>query len=125
MTDHSPEYQRQNFVWMLHSAGVLLGYLHHTDSDFPWMNCLFEPMPEFDMFRRLFDREIESLRSKDEDWSDWHERIEALKLEFVAVNSDTPAIQEVTIIHIKDNKAWFRPIFADDDEEASEETEDE
>jgi hypothetical protein len=112
MDTNKPQYE-----WILLCGGMLVGYLHHEKSDFPWMNCLFEAMPEFNMYRHLFDSEIMALNSKHDDWSDWRERIEALGLEFVAGNSDTPVIQEVTIIHIQGDKAWFRPIFAPDDNE--------
>lgn len=43
------------------------------------------------------------------------EHIEALHLQFRAVNLDTPAI-EGRLMHIQAEKAWFRPIILDNED---------
>lgn len=50
--------------------GVLLGTLTRTDSDPPWWEGAFEPAPDFESIRPLFDCERELLDA-DDDMDAW------------------------------------------------------
>jgi hypothetical protein len=88
-----------------------LGTLEVIGIDQPWIRCRFEPLPAFEGIRPLFDEELRLLeqQAKDQAWDHWEEaysRIDALGLCIGALDG----ADDITdfILHIKDDKAWFR-----------------
>jgi hypothetical protein len=87
----------------------LLGTLRRYDSDFPWINCKFEPAEAFHEFKSLFDEELEFMKSEPFDIEAWdaaYSKIINLNLELVDL-TDESLITEF-LLHIKEDEAWFR-----------------
>lgn len=85
----------------------LLGKLTSCTSDFPWLNCKFEPCASFAELSAFFEEELRLLNA--EDWVAWeqaYEKIRALKLRLVSAKED----QEIDefLLHIDGDQAWFR-----------------
>ncbi len=97
--------QLKNLV--LKQAEVVLGHLHVTTLDFPWVYCTFAPTPEFDSLRPLFETELRL--SENEDWEALEkidEDIAALRLELT--DPTTGAQIRNFLIHFDVGTAWFR-----------------
>ena len=85
----------------------LLGVLRSLDTDFPWVNCIFEPTTSFDEVRPLFDEELKLLDADQmEEWETAYERINALKLQLIATKDDKDVGE--FLLHIRGKEAWFR-----------------
>jgi len=85
----------------------LVGILRSCDTDFPWVNCTFEPTAAFDELQPLFEEELGLLDSdKMEEWQGVYDRILALDLKLI----DRKDLQDIGdfLLHIRGNKAWFR-----------------
>ncbi len=83
------------------------------EADYPWFSGAFQPNPEFEAVRELFDRELRLLRANKNDdsaqWDDWeavHEELvePGLKLQ----EADGPYVAEEILIHIDGGEAWWR-----------------
>ncbi len=86
---------------------VLLGTLRSYDSDFPWINCKFEPSQAFQLVKPLFDEELKLL--DEEDWEKYDEAyslISALNLELI--NLSEGKVTTDFLLHIQGDEAWFR-----------------
>lgn len=54
-------------VWELYKDTIKLGTITpYGWYDFPWIGCHFEPKPEFEEYRHLFDKAVELI---EQDWS--------------------------------------------------------
>ena len=85
----------------------LLGVLRSYDSDFPWVNCRFEPTSSFDAIRPLFDEELKLLDADQMDeWETVYARINSLGLKLIDTK-DKKTIDEF-LLHVRGNEAWFR-----------------
>ena len=93
--------------YQLKRGNDLLGRLSAYTSDFPWVNCKFEPTASFTELRPLFDEELRLLDSEDiVAWEESYEKIRALNLRLVAMNGGDE-IGEL-LLHIDGDEAWFR-----------------
>lgn len=95
--------------FQLKQKNRLLGTLRQYDSDFPWINCKFEPTEAFQQIKSLFDEEVEFMESTPFDIEEWdaaYSKIIDLDLELIDL-TDGSAITEF-LLHIKDDEAWFR-----------------
>lgn len=95
--------------FQLKQKGQLLGTLRQYDSDFPWINCKFEPTEAFRQFKPLFDEELEFMKSEPFDIEEWdaaYSKIIDLNLVLIDL-TDKSSITEF-MLHVKDDKAWFR-----------------
>lgn len=85
----------------------LLGTLRSYDSNFPWVNCKFEPNESFEELRPLFDEELRLLDGEDMTaWEETSNRILALNLKLIDLKNGNE-IREF-LLHIKGDEAWFR-----------------
>jgi hypothetical protein len=85
----------------------LLGVLRSTASDFPWVNCKFEPTASFVKVQPLFDEELTLLDAdRMDEWQIAYDRISALGLQLMDTKDETD-IGEF-LLHIRGNEAWFR-----------------
>lgn len=87
----------------------LLGTLRQYDSDFPWINCKFEPTEAFHQFKHLFNDELECMDREPfniEEWDEAYSKIIDLNFELIDLTSGN-LIAEF-LLHIKNDEAWFR-----------------
>lgn len=93
--------------YRLYCGDELLGALTHTDDDFPWHNGTFEPTPEFEEVRPLFERELALLNAdRMDEWESAWESIAALGLRLVPARAGAD-IDEF-LLHIDGSQAWWR-----------------
>lgn len=84
----------------------LLGVLLSKATDFPWVNCEFEPTASFKEVQPLFDEELNLLDADLMDaWQNAYDRINALGLQLIDTK-DEKDIGEF-LLHIRGNEAWF------------------
>jgi hypothetical protein len=99
-------------VFHLMRGDTLLGVLHVSELDFPWLMCRFEPTPAFEEIRPLFEQELKLSNSEDwqeEDsqaWEDIYQRIMDLGIRLDDVNG-SETIGEF-LLHVEGDHAWFR-----------------
>ncbi|HVE55475.1 MAG TPA: hypothetical protein VNB22_01515 [Pyrinomonadaceae bacterium] len=85
----------------------LLGTLRSYDSNFPWINCKFEPTEAFQAIKPLFDEKIEFLESGDfENLEAADKQLENLAIKLV--NLEDGKIVNEFLLHIQGDEAWFR-----------------
>jgi len=85
----------------------LLGVLRSKDTDFPWVNCEFEPSASFAKVQPLFEEELTLLDADMMDeWQIAYDRISDLGLQLMDTK-DEKDIGEF-LLHIRGNEAWFR-----------------
>jgi hypothetical protein len=85
----------------------LLGVLRLTGSDFPWVNCEFEPTAAFAGVQPVFQEELRLLESDNMDaWQMAYDEINALGLQLIVARDET-VISEF-VLHIYGNEASFR-----------------
>jgi hypothetical protein len=87
----------------------LLGTLRQYGTNFPWVNCKFEPTEAFRQFKPLFDEELEFMENESFDIERWdaaYSRIIGLNLELIDLTNKEPITG--FLLHIKNNEAWFR-----------------
>ncbi len=97
--------QLKNLV--LKQGEAVLGHLHVTTLDFPWVYCTFAPTPDFDSLRPLFEAELRL--SENEDWDALEkidEDIAALRLELTDPTTGAQILD--FLIHFDEGTAWFR-----------------
>ena len=90
----------------------LLGTLRSYSTDFPWVNCKFEPLPAFENLRPLFSEELRLLDAglgdgdQVEKWEAAYNRITSAGLRLFDVEKED-YIDEF-LLHIDGDEAWFR-----------------
>jgi hypothetical protein len=85
----------------------LLGVFRSYDTDFPWVNCKFEPTSSFDEIRPLFEEELKLLDAdRMDEWETAYERITSLGLQLIDMK-DKKSIDEF-VLHVRGNEACFR-----------------
>ena len=92
---------------LLKRGEELIGVLTSSDTDFPWVNCVFEPAAAFADLQSSFEEELRLLDAdKMEEWQGAYDRILALGLKLI----DTKDHKDVGefLLHIRGNEAWFR-----------------
>jgi hypothetical protein len=95
--------------WRLKRGNVVLGTLSELSIDQPFGVYRFEPTPDFEGVRPLFDEELRLLntrRSTSREWEEASERIEGLGL--TLVSPDEAQIIDDFLLHIDGDRAWFR-----------------
>ena len=93
--------------YYLYRGEWLLGALTHTDDDFPWHNGTFEPAPEFEEVRPLFERELALLNAdRMDEWEAAWGAIASLGLRLVPASAGAD-IDEF-LLHIDGAQAWWR-----------------
>jgi hypothetical protein len=95
--------------YQLKQNDVLIGTLRSVDTDFPWINCKFEPTEAFQSIKFLFDAEVKVLNVNPSDLDEWeaaYRAIETLNLE-LQCQDDGKEI-EGFLLHIQSDDAWFR-----------------
>lgn len=95
-------------AYMLKHGSAVLGTLQPYDSDFPWINCKFEPTASYASFKPLFDAERQDLE-KDADMNQWeklYQKIVDLGV-YLEAADNSEKIEEF-LLHIEGDKAWFR-----------------
>ena len=82
-------------------------------ADLPWYSGVFNPTPEFDSVRDLFEHELELLRANTEDdsdqWDAWeaaHEELHGPGLRLQAADRSYESGE--LLIHIDGKEAWWR-----------------
>lgn len=102
----------------LYRGTILLAILSRIEGwDFPWYQCDFQPMPEFEQYRALFDEELRLLESDsgtDEHWLLAYEKIEALEL--TLIDPDQGKAAEVFLLHVEGQRARFKVVFNNKDD---------
>ena len=97
-------------VWELHKGEIKLGLLKaYGWYDFPWIGCQFEPTPEFEQDRYLFDEAAKLIKQG------WSERLDEIDTE---INSlfrlvpvgNTRSVKEFTL-YIDGEHTRLRAIF--------------
>jgi len=99
----------QQTAYRLIRGGALLGTItHHAEQDdFPWHGGVFEPTPEFDSVRPLFDDELRLLNADQMDeWTKVWEDIERPGLRLEPLHGGSPVTE--FLIHIEGAKTWWR-----------------
>jgi hypothetical protein len=85
----------------------LLGVLHCYDLDMPWFKGRFEAAAGFSEVRKLFEDELKFLDADQmDDWQIAYERINALGLKLIDVQTNEEIIEFV--LHVRDTEAWLR-----------------
>ena len=92
---------------LLKRGGTTLGTLRPYNTDFPWINCKFDPTQGFDEIKPLFEEELRLLDAEDfTAFEEAYEKIRALGLSLVPV--DGGQIIKDFLLHISGDEAWFR-----------------
>jgi hypothetical protein len=94
---------REFSTLQLMQGEIILGTLTFKDIDFPWVNCTFEPTPDFNAVKPLFDAE---LRAQEDEWDQVYDKIFALGLQLV--NHERNQCIDEFLLHIEDDWASFR-----------------
>ena len=101
--------EMQQTVYRLVRGDTLLGTVTHhaTQDDFPWHGGVFEPTPDFDSVRPLFDEELRLLNADQMDeWGVVLEQIERPGLRLEPLHGGSPVTE--FLIHIDGAKTWWR-----------------
>jgi hypothetical protein len=95
-------------AWRLLHGEALLGEVYVTDADFPWLKGRFVPEDEFENVRALFEEELALVDRQGElDVQKWESIYRQIANSVTLIKPDgTPAAE--FLLHINDNKAWFR-----------------
>jgi hypothetical protein len=85
----------------------LLGVLHCYDLDMPWFKGRFEAAAGFSEVKKLFEDELKFLDADQmDDWQIAYERINALGLKLIDVQTNEEIIEFV--LHVRETEAWLR-----------------
>lgn len=96
-------------AYRLIRGATVLGTVTHNpaQSDFPWHGGIFEPAPEFDVVRSLFEDELQLLDAdRIEEWEIAWAQIEKPGLRLEPVGGGEPITE--LLIHIDGAKTWWR-----------------
>lgn len=106
----TPDKEKQNQYYLTHQE-TLLGVLQADRLDWPWVFCHFQPTIDFEQVKTRFDEEVSfSARNGSKGWEAWYDdNIKILDLKLI----DASSAKDIgySILHIHDNKAWFRPLW--------------
>ena len=96
-------------------GGVVLGTIEPRppEAGSPWHSGAFEPSPEFESVRELFEHELRLLRENTTDdpeqWDEWEAAHEALHDPGLRLEArDRSFVAEDILIHIDGPEAWWR-----------------
>jgi hypothetical protein len=93
--------------YRLYRGDELLGTITHTDDDFPWHNGTFDPTPEFEELRPLFEQELALLNSGKMD--EWEMAWGAITAHGLRLVSRSPGADiDDFLLHIDGEQAWWR-----------------
>jgi hypothetical protein len=101
--------ETQQTVYRLLRGDKLLGTVTHhpAHDDFPWRGGVFEPTPEFDSVRPLFDEELRLLNAdRMDEWTVAWDDIERPGLALEPLDGGSPITE--FLIHIDGTKTWWR-----------------
>jgi hypothetical protein len=91
----------------LNRGEELLGVLHCYDLDMPWFKGRFEAAAGFSEVKKLFEDELKFLDADQmDDWQIAYERINALGLKLIDVQTNEEIIEFV--LHVRGTEAWLR-----------------
>jgi hypothetical protein len=95
-------------VWRLLRGEAIIGEVHITDADFPWLNGRFVPRDGFEDVRPLFEAELALVDHEGElDIETWESIYKQITDTLAFVKADGTPVAEF-LLHIKDDDAWFR-----------------
>ena len=104
--------EQDNYVWELQVGEIQLGTLTaYGWYDFPWIGCKFEPKPEFDKYKHLFDDCLHFLEGGDIETLD--NRVEEINrlIQLIPQNDRTQPVREYCL-YIEGSDTRLRAIFA-------------
>lgn len=95
--------------YRLFRGNRLLGTITRTEDDPPWFNGVFDPAPDFEEFKPLFEQELKMLENPGADqlkWEDVWMKIKRVGIRLVSADGS----EEFSdfIIHIDGNEAWWK-----------------
>jgi hypothetical protein len=93
--------------WTLTQGPILLGVIHVTDGDFPWLSGTWTPTPEFASVEPLFRAELELLNTLDDNIDEYDEAYEKIRAATTLHHPDGRAVADF-LLHIDADQAWFR-----------------
>jgi hypothetical protein len=96
----------------LRKGVTLLGILSNIRLyDWPWYACDFKTTPEFDLYRPLFDEEVQILESEgaNDRWDASYAKIEKLNLTLVYI--DEAKVSTIFLLHVEGKEARFKAVF--------------
>lgn len=97
-------------IFDLKRGDVVLGTLHIVCADQPWFICEFDPTPDFESVKPLFDEELRLIKQSDAldviAWEAVHSQINDLGLNLISRDAGT-AIGEF-LLHIEGQQATLR-----------------
>ncbi len=76
------------------------------EDDFPWHRCTFIPENDFDSIKHLFDDELYYFENNIKEWDKAYNKIKELNL--IIKIKDSSKIIRNFLLHINNDKAWFR-----------------
>lgn len=92
-------------IYALMRGDTQIGVLTEYEIDQPWFLCHFVAALPFAEICPLFDAELEAIRVDTDAWEKAYEAIDVLNLYLI---SHDGKVIESMLLHIQDDKAWFR-----------------
>ena len=94
--------------WQIILEEKIIGIAKLYNINQPWFYCKFYPTQQYENLKYLFEEELKILDSEDYDsWNDYYDIITLKGLKLVnLLNGQT--IEEMLVIHIQSDIAWFR-----------------
>jgi hypothetical protein len=97
-------------VWELRKDEVVVGRLRIYDMDMFWADAHFEPTPEYEKYRPVFDSQPYAEADDEVDqWDTWMKQVMDLGLKLVRLRDNV--VCKEFILYIRDDKAAFRGTF--------------
>ncbi|MGV9313412.1 hypothetical protein ACWDR0_14630 [Streptomyces sp. NPDC003691] len=91
-------------VWRLERGTELLGRIEIDEADFPWLHGRFVAEPAFAEFKPWFDRTLALMEA--EEYEQFDHAYEQIDRTLVLVAPSGPVAE--FLLHIQDDRAWFR-----------------
>lgn len=95
-------------LWQLLHGSDLLAELRVEEVDQPWFYCSLDPKPAYSAVSPVFAREAALLDSRDEDARE----AASAAIKDLGLTLSSPSRGESFsdfVLHIKEQRAWFRP----------------
>ncbi|MFD6194547.1 hypothetical protein [Streptomyces sp. NPDC060275] len=84
-----------------------IGEILIDEADFPWLSGRFRAGPGYGAVRDLFARELALAEADDaQHWTRWEAAYDEIERRVRLVSPDGPVAE--FLLHIKDDRAWFR-----------------
>jgi hypothetical protein len=100
--------QRSQPVWRLVRGETLVGEIHITGGDFPWLNGRFAPTDAFGDVQALFEEELALVDPEGEiDVDAWESVYQQITDALTLLEPNGTPVAEF-LLHISGEDAWFR-----------------